>query len=84
MQRPGAIQQPGAFQNPGMIQSPGGYQNLPAPPEPPEPGSPMLNASTPAAPSLVHRIQAATERMEMTVNSSRMLTLDQNDSAGTG
>ena len=60
-----------------MIQSPGGYQNLPAPPEPPEPGSAMLNASTPAAPSLVHRIQAASERIEMTVNSSRILTLDQ-------
>ena len=30
------------------------------------------------APSLVHRIQAASERIEMTVNSSRVLTLDQN------
>ena len=59
MQRPGAIQQPGAFQNPGMIQSPGGYQNLPAPPEPQEPGSPMTSAGMPAAPSLIHRIQAA-------------------------
>ena len=60
-----------------MIQSPGGYQNLPAPPEPTEPGSPMTNAAMPAAPSLIHRIQAASERMEMTVNSSRILTLDQ-------
>jgi pilus assembly protein CpaC len=60
-----------------MIQSPGGYQNLPAPPEPPEPGSPMTSAAMPAAPSLIHRIQAASERMEMTVNSSRILTLDQ-------
>ena len=44
----------------------------------PEPGNPMLNTSAPVTPSLVHRIQAASERIEMTVNSSRVLTLDQN------
>ena len=38
----------------------------------------MLNTGAPVAPSLVHRIQAASERIEMTVNSSRVLTLDQN------
>jgi pilus assembly protein CpaC len=80
IQQPGPMQPPGAYQPSGPIQTPGGYPNLPAPPAPeaPEPGSPMLNASAPIAPSLVHRIQAASERIEMTVNSSRVLTLDQN------
>ena len=80
IQQPGPMQPPGAYQPSGPIQSPGGY------PEPanatcaeaPEPGSPMLNTGVPAGPSLVHRIQAASERIEMTVNSSRVLTLDQN------
>jgi pilus assembly protein CpaC len=77
MQSPGAIQRPGNFQGPGLIQSPGGYQSLPTPPDAPEPGSLMQNTGMPAGPSLIHRIQAASERIEMTVNSSRVLTLDQ-------
>ncbi len=60
---------------------------LPQPAQAPASTAPIAPASTapvavqPAAASsgesLVHKVQAANERMEMTVNSSRILTLDQ-------
>jgi pilus assembly protein CpaC len=52
------------------------------PPVPPPPGeqvpAPLPAGAVPGqSPSIVHRVQAANERMDMVVNTSRVLTLDQ-------
>src|SRR5689334_15356381 len=62
----------GAFSAPGA---------LPALPPQPSLGAPDSNALSPSPSSaepVIHKIKAANERMEMTVNSSRVLSLDQN------
>src|SRR4051794_6275975 len=78
----------GTIQTPRPYQFPSGPQNLP-PPTPPQmqqmqaPQSQTIDNSQPqpqSSPSepVVHRITAPNERMELTVNSSRVLSLDQN------
>src|SRR5215470_5801871 len=65
------------------IQFPGGLPAVSGPQVPPQ-SSAQANAPAggslggPTADPIVHRIQASSERMEMTANSSRIITLDQN------
>src|SRR5262245_60568928 len=69
----------GAIQAPRPYQFPSGPQNLP-PPTPPQ-AQTIDNTQSQAQPGnpepVVHRITAPNERMELTVNSSRVLSLDQ-------
>ncbi len=60
---------PAAQQLPAPVQTPA-VVTLPATP-------PALGATSGTGEQLVHKVQAASERLEMTVNSSRILTLDQ-------
>ena len=69
----------GTIQTPRPYQFPSGPQNLPQP-TPPQ-AQTIDNSSQSQLPNpepVVHRITAANERMELTVNSSRVLSLDQN------
>ncbi|HEY2883136.1 MAG TPA: pilus assembly protein N-terminal domain-containing protein [Pirellulales bacterium] len=78
-QYPSALQTRLAMQNTGVVQTPSGFQASDSPDgnsagnsAPPVPGEFQAGED-----KLVHRVQASSERMEMTVNSSRIITLDQ-------
>ncbi|HZZ28067.1 MAG TPA: pilus assembly protein N-terminal domain-containing protein [Pirellulales bacterium] len=77
IQTPGPIQTPGAFQTPGVTQTPGAIQSPAADPQHSNDLS-IPSGFAPVANDLIHHIQGPSERMEMTVNASRILTLDQN------
>ncbi len=65
------------------VPAPAATQQLPAPSQPPATAvtmpatPPALGATAGTGEQLVHKVQAASERLEMTVNSSRILTMDQ-------
>ncbi len=82
----GPIQTPGAIQTPGPIQSPGNFQT-PTPPQGPailsgpsnQPNAELVSPESQSSGNdLVHHVISPSERMEMTVNSSRILKMDQN------
>jgi pilus assembly protein CpaC len=69
-QTPGPMQTPGPIQTPGPMQAPAPAQN--------QGNSQFLGFQPQSAGAPVHRVQGASERMEIIANSSRVLTLDQN------
>src|SRR5262245_3475002 len=76
----GAISPQSKAQTP--VQFPGGLPAVVGPQIPPEPTNPVAAPAgrlpNPGADPIVHRIRGSSERIEMTVNSSRIVTLDQN------